>query len=153
MKVYVDTWIYVTEKFGNMGFIEVYRGILRYETGIYPTIPNFMLNLPYLISIFFSGCSECTQRRICSLFSGEFNDELIAADAADGHIGTGDVHAVGVGVQADAGSVEEVQLRPVQAQVGIVDDGVFHAVPFVGDGVFVVGHRDTGPLVRAVAES
>ena len=42
MKVYVDTWIYVTEKFGNMGFIEVYRGILRYETGIYPTIPNFI---------------------------------------------------------------------------------------------------------------
>ena len=24
MKVYVDTWIYVTEKFVNMGFIEVY---------------------------------------------------------------------------------------------------------------------------------
>ena len=44
MKVYVDTWIYVTEKFGNMGFIEVYRGILRYETGIYPTIPNFIFN-------------------------------------------------------------------------------------------------------------
>ena len=34
MKVYVDTWIYVTEKFGKLGFIEVYRGILRYETGI-----------------------------------------------------------------------------------------------------------------------
>ena len=31
MKVYVDTWIYVTEKFENMGFIEVYRGILKYE--------------------------------------------------------------------------------------------------------------------------
>ena len=27
-------WIYVTEKFANMGFVEVYRGILRYETGI-----------------------------------------------------------------------------------------------------------------------
>lgn len=25
-----------------MGYIEVYRGILRYETGIYPTIPNFI---------------------------------------------------------------------------------------------------------------
>ena len=25
-----------------MGFIEAYRGILRYETGIYPTIPNFI---------------------------------------------------------------------------------------------------------------
>ena len=34
MNVYVDTWICITEKFGNMGFIEVYRGILRYETGI-----------------------------------------------------------------------------------------------------------------------
>ena len=34
MKVYVDTWIYVTEKFVNMGFIEVYKGILRYEIGI-----------------------------------------------------------------------------------------------------------------------
>ena len=42
MKEYVDTWIYVTEKFRNMGYIEVYRGILRYETGIYPTIPNFI---------------------------------------------------------------------------------------------------------------
>ena len=42
MKVYADTWIYVTEKFGNMGYIEVYEGILRYETGIYPTIPSFI---------------------------------------------------------------------------------------------------------------
>ena len=25
-----------------MGFIEVYRGVLRYENGIYPTIPSFM---------------------------------------------------------------------------------------------------------------
>ena len=30
------------KKFGNMGYIEVYEGILRYETGIYPTIPNFI---------------------------------------------------------------------------------------------------------------
>ena len=44
MKVYVDTWFYVTKKFGNMGFIEVYRGVLRYENGIYPTIPNFIVN-------------------------------------------------------------------------------------------------------------
>ena len=52
MKVYVDTWIYVTEKFGNMGYIEVYRGILRYETGIYPTIPSFIyLQSPLLAVI------------------------------------------------------------------------------------------------------
>ena len=50
MKVYVDTWIYVTEKFGKLGYIEVYRGILRYETGIYPTIPNFITCIsPFLI--------------------------------------------------------------------------------------------------------
>ena len=24
MKVYVDTWIYVTEKFGNIGYIDAY---------------------------------------------------------------------------------------------------------------------------------
>ena len=34
MKIYVDTWIYVTEKYTNMGFIELYKGILRYETGV-----------------------------------------------------------------------------------------------------------------------
>lgn len=51
MKVYVDTWIYVTEKFGNMGFIEVYRGILRYETGIYPTIPNFILLFSSVVNL------------------------------------------------------------------------------------------------------
>ena len=31
MKVYVDAWIYVTEKFVNMGNIELYEGVLRYE--------------------------------------------------------------------------------------------------------------------------
>ena len=34
-----------------MGFIEVYRGILRYETGIYPTIPSFIDRLLYLCSV------------------------------------------------------------------------------------------------------
>lgn len=34
MKVYADTWIYVMKKFGNMGYIEFYEGILRYEAGI-----------------------------------------------------------------------------------------------------------------------
>lgn len=47
MKVYVDTWIYVTEKYENMGFIELYKGILRYETGILPTIPNFIWIHPF----------------------------------------------------------------------------------------------------------
>ena len=42
MKVYVDTWICITEKFGNMGFIEAYEGILRYGKFRYPTIPNFI---------------------------------------------------------------------------------------------------------------
>ena len=61
MKVYVDTWIYVTEKFVNMGFIEVYRGILRYETGIYPTIPNFIYFKTPLFSRFFTfDCVFCT---------------------------------------------------------------------------------------------
>ena len=31
MKLYVDTSIYISEKFGNMGYIEVYKGILTYE--------------------------------------------------------------------------------------------------------------------------
>ena len=34
------------EKFENMGNIEVYEGILRYEKADYPSIPNFR----YLIS-------------------------------------------------------------------------------------------------------
>ena len=36
MKVYVDAWIYVTEKFVNMGNIELYEGVLRYEKVDYP---------------------------------------------------------------------------------------------------------------------
>lgn len=42
MKVYIDTWIYVTEKFVNMGNIELYEGVLRYEKADYPPIPNFI---------------------------------------------------------------------------------------------------------------
>ena len=60
MKVYIDTWIYVTEKFANMGFVEVYRGILRYETGIYPTIPSFIavcisFRIVFRIAVLFYG--------------------------------------------------------------------------------------------------
>ena len=42
MKVYVDAWGYVTEKFVNMGNIELCEGILRYKKADYPPIPNFM---------------------------------------------------------------------------------------------------------------
>ena len=42
MKVYVDAWIYVTEKFVNMGNIELYEGVLRYEKADYPPIPSFI---------------------------------------------------------------------------------------------------------------
>ena len=42
MKVYGDTWLYVAEKFGNVGFIEVYREVLRNENGSFPTIPGFI---------------------------------------------------------------------------------------------------------------
>lgn len=45
MKVYVDAWIYVTEKFVNMGNIELYEGVLRYEKADYPPIPNFILQI------------------------------------------------------------------------------------------------------------
>ena len=31
MKLHEDTWIYISEKFGNMEYIEDYNGILRYE--------------------------------------------------------------------------------------------------------------------------
>lgn len=31
MKLHEDTWIYISEKFGKLGYIEVYKGILRYE--------------------------------------------------------------------------------------------------------------------------
>lgn len=40
MKVYVDAWIYVTEKFVNMGNIELYEGVLRYEKTDYTPIPK-----------------------------------------------------------------------------------------------------------------
>lgn len=40
MKVYVDEWIYVTEKFVNMGNIELYEGVLRYEKADYPPYSN-----------------------------------------------------------------------------------------------------------------
>ena len=66
MKVYVDTWIYATEKFGNMGFIEVYRGILRYETGIYPTIPSFICcisSFRFMISNLTGGAGRAWQGR------------------------------------------------------------------------------------------
>ena len=43
MKVYVDAWIYVTEKFVNVGNIELYEEISRYEKADYPPIPNFIL--------------------------------------------------------------------------------------------------------------
>lgn len=57
MKVYVDAWIYVTEKFVNMGNIELYEGVLRYEKADYPPIPNFILTfrpfrMLYLIRFF-----------------------------------------------------------------------------------------------------
>ena len=42
MKVYVDAWGYVTEKFVNMGNIELCEGILRYKKADYPPIPNFI---------------------------------------------------------------------------------------------------------------
>lgn len=54
MKVYVDAWIYVTEKFVNMGNIELYEGVLRYEKADYPPIPNFIyIHSPYLLSFRF----------------------------------------------------------------------------------------------------
>ena len=45
MKVYVDAWIYVTEKFVNVGNIELYEEISRYEKADYPPIPNFIFFL------------------------------------------------------------------------------------------------------------
>ena len=49
-----------------MGFIEVYRGILRYETGIYPTIPSFIASY---ISFVFGGIG--TDGRRLSVICGE----------------------------------------------------------------------------------
>lgn len=31
MKLHEDTWIYISEKFGKLGYIEAYEEILRYE--------------------------------------------------------------------------------------------------------------------------
>ena len=47
MKVYVDAWGYVTEKFVNMGNIELCEGILRYKKADYPPMPNFILSYTY----------------------------------------------------------------------------------------------------------
>lgn len=41
MKVYADAWVYVTERFVNIGNIELYEGILRYKKADYPPIPYF----------------------------------------------------------------------------------------------------------------
>lgn len=58
MKVYVDAWIYVTEKFVNMGNIELYEGVLRYEKADYPPIPNFIVFSISLKSLDFQGLPE-----------------------------------------------------------------------------------------------
>ena len=34
MNIYANTWIYTTKKCVNMGFIELYKGILRYEKAV-----------------------------------------------------------------------------------------------------------------------
>lgn len=57
MKVYVDAWIYVTEKFVNMGNIELYEGVLRYEKADYPPIPNFICTHSPSIFLDFQGVS------------------------------------------------------------------------------------------------
>lgn len=49
MKVYVDAWIYVTEKFVNVGNIELYEEISRYEKADYPPIPSFIKEILLLI--------------------------------------------------------------------------------------------------------
>ena len=55
MKVYVDAWGYVTEKFVNMGNIELCEGILRYKKADYPPIPNFISIFPCPESLDFTG--------------------------------------------------------------------------------------------------
>ena len=60
MKVYVDEWIYVTEKFVNMGNIELYEGVLRYEKADYPPIPSFIavcisFRIVFRIAVLFYG--------------------------------------------------------------------------------------------------
>ena len=63
MKVYVDAWIYVTEKFVNVGNIELYEEISRYEKADYPPMPNFMAYSPSFAA--FSG------QRAAPLFRAE----------------------------------------------------------------------------------
>lgn len=55
MKVYVDTWIYGTEQFVNVGNIELYEEISRYEKADYPPIPNFISIVTYPESLDFTG--------------------------------------------------------------------------------------------------
>ena len=57
MKVYVDAWIYVTEKFVNMGNIELYEGVLRYEKADYPPIPNFIFIFTFPKTLYLCGFS------------------------------------------------------------------------------------------------
>ena len=59
MKVYVDAWIYVTEKFVNVGNIELYEEISRYEKADYPPIPNFIYFCISLKFSFFQGGNGC----------------------------------------------------------------------------------------------
>jgi hypothetical protein len=54
MKPYVDTWIYITKKCGNMRFIEVYEGILNYIMTQNPTIPSF---IAFYVSFVFKALS------------------------------------------------------------------------------------------------
>ena len=58
MKVYVDAWIYVTEKFVNMGNIELYEGVLRYEKADYPPIPSLIIFLYLFIFTHLSFLEE-----------------------------------------------------------------------------------------------
>ena len=60
MKVYVDAWIYVTEKFVNVGNIELYEEISRYEKADYPPIPSFIavcisFRIVFRIAVLFYG--------------------------------------------------------------------------------------------------
>lgn len=72
MKVYVDEWIYVTEKFVNMGNIELYEGVLRYEKADYPPIPSFMdADLSsYFEYIYYSRDARLSQAQNISLRRG-----------------------------------------------------------------------------------
>ena len=43
MKLHGDAWIYISEKFWNMGIMDKYGAILAYEKFGYLTIPNFIV--------------------------------------------------------------------------------------------------------------